>query len=432
MIYVDENLPRGDEAPQFTHRNVVVQRPRDVHTDFETMEEIGRGKFGRVVRCKHRDKGQYFAAKFVRYTRKEERENVEREVQIMNSLAHPKLLFLYDAYDNGRNEMCLVTEYIRGGELFDRVIEDEFVLTEKACVCFMRQVLEGVSFIHSKHILHLDLKPENILCPTKTGNRIKIIDFGLARIHEPHKKLQVLFGTPEFVAPEVVNFEPISFATDMWAVGVITYVLVSGLSPFMGDTDLETMANVTIAEYDYQDEAFSNISDQAKDFVDQLLIKKKEDRLTADACLKHPWIKSIPDGKERNLKKNKKNLKKNKKNNNYYLFDSSNKTMSVASTHEDGNWDEGEWEWEDEDLGSENQTTNAESYFGQRNNPEPNPNKKISHQEVQDRVNKILAKLGQRDSETKAKKKRSENSSTNSVTTPTESEVWMCNLNFKS
>ena len=72
--------------------------------------------------------------------------------------------------------------------------------------------------------------------------------------------------------------------------------------------------------------------------------------MTADACLKHPWIKSIPDGKERNLKKNKKNLKKNKKNNNYYLFDSSNKTMSVASTHEDGNWDEGEWEWEDEDL----------------------------------------------------------------------------------
>ena len=69
-----------------------------------------RGKFGRVVRCKHRDKGQYFAAKFVRYTKKEERENVEREVQIMNSLAHPKLLFLYDAYDNGRNEMCLVTE----------------------------------------------------------------------------------------------------------------------------------------------------------------------------------------------------------------------------------------------------------------------------------------------------------------------------------
>ncbi len=113
----------------------------------------------------------------------------------------------------------------------------------------MKQILEGVSFMHSKHILHLDLKvrfqsltcygkiksprssyffslqPENILCLTKSGNRIKIIDFGLARMHEPHKKLQVLFGTPEFVAPEVVNFEPISFATDMWAIGVITYVL---------------------------------------------------------------------------------------------------------------------------------------------------------------------------------------------------------------
>merc|ERR1719464_1591943 len=310
---------------------------------------------------------------------------------------------------------CALLLNIRGGELFDRVIEDEFVLTEKACVCFMRQVLEGVSFIHSKHILHLDLKPENILCPTKTGNRIKIIDFGLARIHEPHKKLQVLFGTPEFVAPEVVNFEPISFATDMWAVGVITYVLVSGLSPFMGDTDLETMANVTIAEYDYEDEAFSNISDQAKDFVDQLLIKKKEDRLTADACLKHSWIKSIPAAK--NLKKNKKNLKNVSKNNNYYLFDASNKTMSVASTQDVINpGDEDEWEWEDEALESENQTTNAESYFGQRNNPEP----KISHQEVQDRVKKILEKLAQRDKEAKDKKRRSEDCSANSITTPTD------------
>ena len=163
----------------------------------------------------------------------------------------------------------------------------------------MKQILDGVSFMHSKNILHLDLKPENILCLTKSGNRIKIIDFGLARIHEPAKKLQVLFGTPEFVAPEVVNFEPISFATDMWAVGVITYVLyetslnhainallklinsyllfrLSGLSPFMGDTDLETMANVTIAEYDYEDEAFDNVSDIAKDFIDSLLVKTKE------------------------------------------------------------------------------------------------------------------------------------------------------------
>lgn len=114
---------------------------------------------------------------------------------------------------------------IQGGELFERVIEEDYVLTEKACMVFMRQICEGVEFIHSKNIIHLDLKPENVLCLTKTGNRIKIIDFGMARRYDPSKTLQVLFGTPEFVAPEIVNFDRIGFYTDMWSVGVICYVL---------------------------------------------------------------------------------------------------------------------------------------------------------------------------------------------------------------
>lgn len=88
---------------------------------------------------------------------------------------------------------------IQGGELFERVIEEDYELTEKACTVFMRQICEAVDFIHSQRILHLDLKPENVLCLTKTGNRIKIIDFGMARKYDPEKKLQVLFGTPEFV-----------------------------------------------------------------------------------------------------------------------------------------------------------------------------------------------------------------------------------------
>ncbi|XP_060871761.1 death-associated protein kinase related-like isoform X2 [Metopolophium dirhodum] len=179
---------------------------------------------------------------------------------------------------------------VEGGELFERVIGDDFVLTEKAVTIFMRQICEGVQFIHSKNILHLDLKPENILCLTKTGNRIKIIDFGLARKFNPENKLQVLFGTPEFVAPEVVNFDAIGFGTDMWSVGVICYVLLSGLSPFMGETDVETMSNVTIAQYDFDDEAFDSISNDAKDFIKKLLVKDHKSRLTATECLSHRWM----------------------------------------------------------------------------------------------------------------------------------------------
>lgn len=98
-------------------------------------------------------------------------------------------------------------------------------MTDRVCGIFVRQICEAMEYIHQQNILHLDLKPENILCLSREGNRIKIIDFGLARRYDPETKLQILFGTPEFVAPEVVNFESISFATDMWSVGVIAYVL---------------------------------------------------------------------------------------------------------------------------------------------------------------------------------------------------------------
>ena len=114
---------------------------------------------------------------------------------------------------------------ITGGELFERVIDDNFILTERLCELYVMQICDGINFMHKSNILHLDMKPENILCISKEGHRLKIIDFGLARRYDPKKTLKVLFGTPEFVAPEVVSYDRISYGTDMWSVGVISYVL---------------------------------------------------------------------------------------------------------------------------------------------------------------------------------------------------------------
>ncbi|CAG9571682.1 unnamed protein product [Danaus chrysippus] len=275
--------------PPFPCRDVTIKRNSDVNDYFEMLSEIGRGKFGTVYLCREKSTGLELAAKLVSVNRRDERRNVEREVDVMRRLRHPRLIQLYDAYEWGKC-MCVVLELITGGELFERVIDEDFVLTERACTVFMRQICEGIEFVHRQNILHLDMKPENILCLTKTGNRIKIIDFGLARFYDPEKKLQVLFGTPEFVAPEVVNFDQIGYGTDMWSVGVICYVLLSGLSPFMGETDIETMANVTIAKYDFDDEAFNEISEDAKDFIRKLLVKDKESRPGATECLRHPWL----------------------------------------------------------------------------------------------------------------------------------------------
>lgn len=184
----------------------------------------------------------------------------------------------------------MVMEFISGGELFERVIADDFVLTEHDCILFMKQICDGVAYMHKNDVLHLDMKPENILCKTRTSHKIKIIDFGLARVYSENDNLRILFGTPEFVAPEVLNYEPVSPASDMWSVGVICYVLLSGLSPFMGDNDTETFANITRAEMDFDDDAFDEISEDAKDFISGLLVKKIKGRMSAEECLKHPWL----------------------------------------------------------------------------------------------------------------------------------------------
>ncbi|XP_053616109.1 probable serine/threonine-protein kinase fhkC isoform X2 [Plodia interpunctella] len=293
MIHVDETDPVGEIEPPFPNRDVSIKRNTDVNDFYDMLSEIGRGKFGTVYLCREKSTGLELAAKLVSVNRRDERRNVEREVDVMRRLRHPRLIQLYDAYEWGKC-MCVVLELITGGELFERVIDEDFVLTERACTVFMRQICEGIEFVHRQNILHLDLKPENILCLTKTGNRIKIIDFGLARFYDPEKKLQVLFGTPEFVAPEVVNFDQIGYGTDMWSVGVICYVLLSGLSPFMGETDIETMANVTVAKYDFDDEAFNEISEDAKDFISRLLVKDKESRPSATECLRHRWVAKRP------------------------------------------------------------------------------------------------------------------------------------------
>ncbi|CAL1548444.1 unnamed protein product [Lymnaea stagnalis] len=289
-VKVDESEPNYYEEAPFETREVSVKKDKWV-TDLYTVDSVlGKGKFGEVKRCRERRTGRQLAAKFIEVNGPQDRTDILNEVEIMKHLQHPRLLQLYDAFEH-RERFCLVMELVNGGELFERVINDDFILTEKACVMFMRQICDGVAFMHSQNILHLDMKPENILCLTREGNRIKIIDFGLARKYNPKDDLRVLFGTPEFVAPEVVNFDPIYPATDLWSVGVICYVLLSGLSPFMGESEAETLSNVTMARWDFNAEEFESISNEAKDFITKLLVKDPRKRMTASECLEHQWLR---------------------------------------------------------------------------------------------------------------------------------------------
>ncbi|XP_039240850.1 myosin light chain kinase 2, skeletal/cardiac muscle [Pipra filicauda] len=283
----------------FEHRTVTLHSG-SISSQFSlnSKDILGGGKFGEVHTCTEKETGLKLAAKVIRKQGPKDKEMVLLEIDVMNQLNHHNLIQLYDAIETPR-EIILFMEFVEGGELFERIIDDDYHLTEVDCMVFVRQICEGIRFMHHMHVLHLDLKPENILCVSATGHMVKIIDFGLARRYNPNEKLKVNFGTPEFLSPEVVNYEQVSYTTDMWSMGVITYMLLSGLSPFLGDDDTETLNNVLAANWYFDEETFESVSDEAKDFVSNLIIKDKSARMSADQCLQHPWLKNLAEKAKR-------------------------------------------------------------------------------------------------------------------------------------
>ncbi|XP_048672903.1 myosin light chain kinase 3 isoform X2 [Caretta caretta] len=247
-VIIDDSPP--SPAP-FDHRIVSVK-----HTEITTCysvcrhEVLGGGRFGQVHKCTEVSTGLNLAAKIIKVKGAKEREEVKNEINIMNQLNHVNLIQLYDAFEC-KNNLTLIMEYVDGGELFDRITDENYHLTELDAILFTKQICEGVHYIHQQYILHLDLKPENILCINRTGNQIKIIDFGLAR-------------------------------------------RLSGLSPFLGETDAETMNYIVNCSWDFDAEAFEQLSEEAKDFISKLLVKEKSCRMSAAQCLKHEWLNDLP------------------------------------------------------------------------------------------------------------------------------------------
>ncbi|KAL6103230.1 uncharacterized protein ACO6RY_02672 [Pungitius sinensis] len=278
-----------EEGVQQEYSCVAINSSQKVTDHYSLQERLGMGKFGLVYKLTHKETGRVNAGKFYKGRRAKEREAARKEIELMNHLHHPKLVQCLAAYDH-RPEMVMVMEFIAGGELFERIVDDSFVHTESASVSYMHQILEGIAFMHTQSIVHLDLKPENIVCVDTTGTSIKIIDFGLASRLDCNTPLKVMHGTPEFVAPEVINYEPVFFTTDMWSIGVICYILLSGESPFQGGNDAETLALVTAAEWEFDEESFEEITDQAKHFISSLLHKDARQRMSSEEALAHPWM----------------------------------------------------------------------------------------------------------------------------------------------
>lgn len=263
-----------------------------VYSRYDILEEIGSGAFGVVHRCRERATGHIYAAKFIPVSNAMEKQLLIKEIDIMNQLHHNKLINLHDAFDDTEveGEICMIYEFLSGGELFDRITADGYVMSEAEVINYIRQVCDATRYMHEKNIIHLDIKPENIMLTTSRSTDVKLIDFGLATKLNPNDEVKISTGTAEFAAPEIVERDSVGFYTDMWSVGVLAYVLLSGLSPFAGETDVETLKNVKACDWEFDEEAFRCVSDEAKDFIRRLLIKNKEKRMTAHECLEHVWL----------------------------------------------------------------------------------------------------------------------------------------------
>uniref|UniRef100_A0A7M4ES03 Death-associated protein kinase 1 n=1 Tax=Crocodylus porosus TaxID=8502 RepID=A0A7M4ES03_CROPO len=276
---------------------MTVFRQENLDEHYETGEELGSGQFAVVRKCREKSTGHQYAAKFIKKRRTKSsrrgvsREDIEREVNILKEIQHPNVITLHDVYEN-KTDVILILELVAGGELFDFLAEKES-LTEEEATEFLKQILNGVQYLHSLQIAHFDLKPENIMLLDRNvpKPRIKIIDFGLAHKIDFGNEFKNIFGTPEFVAPEIVNYEPLGLEADMWSIGVITYILISGASPFLGETKQETLANVSAVNYEFEDEYFRHTSALAKDFIRRLLVKDPKKRMNIQDSLQHPWIK---------------------------------------------------------------------------------------------------------------------------------------------
>ncbi|XP_040294585.1 myosin light chain kinase, smooth muscle-like isoform X3 [Bufo bufo] len=298
----------GDEDPEYEepveYREVFMNTTDRVDDLYVKLEKLGMGKFGQVYKLQEKASGNIRAGKFSKARLQKDIANARAEVELMNKLHHPRLVHCVAAFQEP-GSVILVLEYIAGGELFERIVADDFEHTEITSIEYMSQILSGVGYMHQQSIVHLDLKPENIVCVSKINTKVKIIDFGLARKLEPGVPTKVLQGTAEFVAPEVIAYEPVGFTTDMWSLGVICYILLSGDSPFQGDNDTETLQNITSGTWEFDEETDAVLSDSAKDFIRRLLQKNMKSRLTAKQAIGHPWIKDKAITSPKTLSKEK-------------------------------------------------------------------------------------------------------------------------------
>ncbi|KAM8858434.1 calcium/calmodulin-dependent protein kinase type II subunit gamma isoform 16-T16 [Spinachia spinachia] len=260
--------------------------------EYQLYEELGKGAFSIVRRCIKKSTGQEYAAKIINTKKLSARDHqkLEREARICRLLKHPNIVRLHDSISE-EGFHYLVFDLVTGGELFEDIVAREYYSEADASHC-INQILESVSHIHQHDIVHRDLKPENLLLASKMkGAAVKLADFGLAIEVQADQQAWFGFaGTPGYLSPEVLRKDPYGKPVDIWACGVILYILLVGYPPFWDEDQHKLYQQIKAGAYDFPSPEWDTVTPEAKNLINQMLTINPAKRITADQAIKHPWV----------------------------------------------------------------------------------------------------------------------------------------------
>ena len=255
---------------------------------------LGSGAFGEVWLVHHKDLDRDFAMKIIkkRKNKSNEEREIINEIEILKKLDHPKILKIIDFYSKVK-KYYIITENCPEGELFNEIIRvGKFDEGQTAFI--INQILKAISYCHRNHIIHRDIKPENIMITKREKNgclQVKLIDFGTAKIFEKGQSENRYVGSSYYMAPEVLK-RKYDEKCDLWSIGVILYILLTGRPPFDGNDDEEILKNVEKGVYDKTSYPFPSLSALAKDLINKLLQYDPKKRISAEEALEHQWFKT--------------------------------------------------------------------------------------------------------------------------------------------
>lgn len=259
---------------------------------YDLKEELGKGAFSVVRRCIQRSTGLEFAAKLINIKKLSARDHLklEREARICRLLKHPNIVRLHDSIQD-ESFHYLVFDLVTGGELFDDIVAREFYSEADASHC-MQQILECVSYCHQMGVVHRDLKPENLLLVSRAkGAAVKLADFGLAiEVQGDNQAWYGFAGTPGYLSPEVLHKDPYGKPVDIWACGIILYIMLVGYPPFWDEDQHRLYALIKAGAYDFPSPEWDTVTQESKNLINSMLVLNPAKRITAAEALRQPWI----------------------------------------------------------------------------------------------------------------------------------------------